>query len=76
MKKERDRAAIEYSNENDHEVDLFEEETSLTSALCLSMTCGCFTLMCGMIGAFYVANLPEEIRPKNLKSQNADQKLQ
>ena len=43
--------------------------TSLTSAMCLSMTCGCFTLMCGIIGLFYFAEMPEHIRPRYLKKQ-------
>ena len=49
---ENDREAADYllahgCDERD------KDQASLTSTICLSMTCGSFMIMCGMIGIFY-----------------------
>ncbi|CAG5105761.1 Oidioi.mRNA.OKI2018_I69.chr1.g2428.t1.cds [Oikopleura dioica] len=58
------------SDDDESSDEEIEEVGKLTSARCLSMTCGCFTFVCGMIGYFYLLAAPQMATFPSLKWQS------
>ena len=72
IRMEADREAVDFLLENYKDYDNPEEEKekkNLTSVLCLSLTCGSFLFMCGMIGIFYGIFIADRYVPEQLKTQ-------